>query len=164
MKPGCLALTDTTQLRVMATVTTTIKQPEYQPGASINISKILPNFGEHHVEILETTPPENGNDWLHSHAGISLQKIEQQLKNIQTGRAHSHPLSTEGIVGLILILSGVAYIATKKARKMYLREENAPRQEDHLPNNEPDVQTTGQPPDGIRQAQPPLGLIALRST
>ncbi|KOC64266.1 hypothetical protein WH47_01973 [Habropoda laboriosa] len=117
MKPGCLAVTDTIQLHVMETISSKLNQLKYRPETSINISTIIPDFDQHHIKIIEATPPTTNNDWHHSRTALSLSQIEQQVKNLRNERTHSHSHIMGGTKGIAALLAFIAYIIWRKLRK-----------------------------------------------
>lgn len=123
LKPGCMATTDFTQIQAANTVIT-MEEQLYTPEIAINLTRLAPDFGSTHLDVLvKTTQPRTEEhpreDWLQTQAAISLKTLEEKAQQVQghVNLVHSIRTGTYTAGGTVtLIVLGLIIYGVWKAR------------------------------------------------
>ncbi|XP_046142338.1 uncharacterized protein LOC123987955 [Osmia bicornis bicornis] len=101
LKPGCTAITDSTRIRALDTIEST-EEFTYAPTISLDITRILPDFGDHHVEAIKQLTNSNisqaqpTNNWPKNEATISLMQLEEKARTLAEHHKTRHPSTNMG--------------------------------------------------------------------
>ena len=131
LQPGCQATIDSVQLKSLETIDTS-QNIEYYPAKPYNLSIIIPEITEHHLEVLKMNE-QKPTKWEDLPTALSLTEIEQRARNFATHQTSIRQVQVStfsSIGGIIVILIIVNTILVMKCKPRQLNNKTeSPKRE-----------------------------------